>query len=368
MNTSGMKEHFLNLTPGKLMGLRQITDADGRFKIAALDHRRRVLYQRKLEQVKSRPGISPAQRDYEVIRDVKLLFVRNLAPHATAVLLDVNYGLRQALNSGVLPRGTGLIAGVEKGTDPGLPGEIEPGWSVAQIKRMGASAVKLLVFVDTQDSKVLEQQLRFVRQVHDECLKHDIFLLIEPLSYSRLGDKAQFPSEVQSRPGNVIEAARLIGPWCDTLKMECPGDFRSQSRTEIEKNLKKLNDAAIRPWVLLSAGEKFDLFVQQAGMAMQAGASGYMAGRAVFNEYFEQETEEGGNRFLQEAGVERLKQLNALVDQYAVSWLEKAGVTPGEMARQVEPRWFRSGQRKSRAGPTDTIPAGEGVVEEASPY
>ena len=34
---TALREHFLRLSPGKLMGLRQITDPNDRFKVLAMD-------------------------------------------------------------------------------------------------------------------------------------------------------------------------------------------------------------------------------------------------------------------------------------------------------------------------------------------
>src|SRR5262249_30063419 len=117
------KDHFRALTPGKLMGLRQITDAQGRFRVFALDQSNS--FKKALRALHEKTG-SKAEPTYEEIRDAKLEMVRELAPQASAVLLDVNYGLFQAAASFALPKGVGLIARVEASRDAGLPGEFEP--------------------------------------------------------------------------------------------------------------------------------------------------------------------------------------------------------------------------------------------------
>jgi len=81
------------------------------------------------------------------------------------------------------------------------------------------------------------------------------------------------------RPKNIIESAKLLGPVTDILKLEFPG----------EENLKATNDARVRPWVLLSAGES-STSSKQVESSMKAGSSGTMAGRAIFNEYFDETT------------------------------------------------------------------------------
>jgi tagatose 1,6-diphosphate aldolase len=344
------RDHFLHLSPGKLTGLREITDAKGLFKVLALDQSNsfkkslRALYQ-KINKA--------GEPSYEAIRDAKLEITARLGGFASAVLLDVNYGLRQALNSGALPRGVGLLARVEASRDAGIAGELEPGWSVAQIKRMGASAVKLLVYMDVEDKTYTEAQLSFVKKIHEDCLEQDILLLVEELSFPRQGEDKATPAYVSRRSKNIIESAKLIGPWCDILKLEYPADIRNDSAATQERLLKEMNDAAIRPWVLLSAGEKFDLFVKQVEQSMRAGSTGIMAGRAIFNEYFEQETPEKRAKFLDTVGVERMQTLVSIVDKYALPWYKRAGVTTQDLAAAVDPHWYSGG--KAAAAPAVAV-------------
>src|SRR5262245_10524245 len=126
------KDHFRNLTPGKLIGLKQITDANGRFKVFALDQSNSFKKALRAQQERTK---TPGEPTFEEIRDTKMAITAGLSGFATAVLLDVNYGLRQAINTGALARGVGLIGRVEASRDAGIAGELEPGWSVEQIKR-----------------------------------------------------------------------------------------------------------------------------------------------------------------------------------------------------------------------------------------
>jgi tagatose 1,6-diphosphate aldolase len=259
----------------------------------------------------------------------------------TAVLLDVNYGLRQCINSGALARGVGLIGRVEASRDAGIPGELEPGWSVKQIKRMGCSAVKLLVYMDVEDKAYTERQMKFVKQIYEACAEEDILLMTEELSFPRTGEDKKTPAYVARRPKNIIESAKLLGPYTDILKLEFPG----------EEHLKTVNDAAIRPWVLLSAGEKFDVFTKQVEVTMKAGCSGTMAGRAIFNEYFDYNSPQERANFLKTTGVERMKVLSDLVDKYAQSVWTRVGLTPKELAAGIDAHWYSGGKAVAGAGP-----------------
>jgi tagatose 1,6-diphosphate aldolase len=331
------KEHFRRLTPGKLTGMKQITDANGKFKVFALDQSNS--FKKALRALHEKLG-TPKEPTYEEIRDAKMEITAALSGMATAVLLDVNYGLRQCINSGTLARGVGLIGRVEASKDAGIPGEYEPGWSVAQIKAMGCSAVKLLVYMDVEDTAYTKNQLKFAQEICDACAEHDILLMTEELSFPRKGEDKKSPAYVARKPKNIIESAKLLGPVTDILKLEFPG----------EENLKALNSAAIRPWVLLSAGEKFEIFQKQVESSMKGGASGIMAGRAIFNEYFEQTTPEARAQFLKTTGVERMKKLVDLVDRYATSWEGRYALTSKDLADVIDPHWYTSGKAVGTAG------------------
>jgi tagatose 1,6-diphosphate aldolase len=146
-----------------------------------------------------------------------------------------------------------------------------------------------------------------------------------------------------------MEATRLIGPHTDILKLEFPGDIRNDSSSQLEDNLKKLNEAAIRPWVLLSAGEKFDLFVKQTELAMKAGCSGYMAGRAIFNEYFEQKDSAAQDSFLATTAAQRMQTLNKIVDSSALAWTNRYNIEGKDLAAAVDPKWYLGGKAPANA-------------------
>jgi tagatose 1,6-diphosphate aldolase len=336
----GGKEHYLALTPGKLAGLKQITDASGRFKVLALDQSNS--FRKALASMHQRLG-DGKQPTYEEIRDAKLEIAGVLGSYASAVLLDVNYGARQAVAAGAIPRGVGLLVRVEASRDPGIAGEVEPGWSVAQIKRMGASAVKLLVYTDVEDAAAMDAQMAFVAKIESDCRASDILLLVEELSYPRKGEDKKTHAYVARRPGNITESAKRIGPHCDVLKLEFPADLATHGEAGAQANLAALNAAAIRPWVLLSAGEKFDRFVTQVEGSMKAGASGIMAGRAIFNEYFEKDTSADRRRFLETEGVQRMKTLVEIVDRHAQPWNQRYGISDADLAQQVRPDWYHAG-------------------------
>lgn len=341
-----LKSYFVNLTPGKLMGLRQITDEKGRFKVFALDQSNS--FKKALRALAEKLG-KPAEPTYEQIRDAKIEMVKVLSPLSSAVLLDVNFGARQAVNSLAFPKTVGLIVRSEASKDPGIPSEYEPGWSVEKIKKMGASAVKLLIYMDVEDAAFTKAQLAFAEKLHKACAENDILLMTEELSFPRKGEDKKTPSYKARKIKNIVESTKLIGPLTDILKLEYPANMGDDSEQQQVENLGKLNEAAIRPWVLLSAGEKFEIFAKQVELAMKAGCSGYMAGRAIFNEYFEQTTPDARHKFLQTTAMDRMKLLNKAVEAHSPSWMQRYGIAESEVAAAVNPAWY--------------LGKGEGVVQ-----
>lgn len=329
--TETMKSFFLSMTPGKLQGLLEITSGDGKFKVFALDQSNSM--KKAIKALFEKSG-NTGEVTYEHIRDAKLQMVKEVSPYATAVLLDVNYGLRQALQSGVVAKGVGMLARLEASRDAGTPGEVESGWSVGKIKKMGASAVKLLVYMDTDNASYTEAQMKFVKQTADQCREHDILLLIEELTFPRQGEDKKSPAYLDRKTKNIMASTKLLNPYADILKLEFPG----------ESNLAALTELTAKPWVLLSAGEKYDIFVKQVEQSMKAGCTGIMAGRAIFNEYFEQSTPQAQEQFLRGTAVARLKELGNLVDKHATSWLAASGLTWSEMAKAVDPKWYADGK------------------------
>ncbi|HJW84395.1 MAG TPA: tagatose-bisphosphate aldolase, partial [Anaerolineae bacterium] len=130
------------LTIGKLRGLQQIADRHGIFAMCAMDHRGSM--QRMINKA------APDQVTYDVLVEYKRDLTEMLAPMSTAILLDPIFGAPQAIASGTLPGYTGLLVSLEEtGYEKDAQGRVTtllPGWSVEKIKRMGASAVKILLY------------------------------------------------------------------------------------------------------------------------------------------------------------------------------------------------------------------------------
>src|SRR5882762_207072 len=127
------------LTPGKLAGLKSVSDARGVIAAAAMDQRGSL--QKSLAKER---GAAADGHDLEVFKTV---VTKVLTQHASAILLDPEYGLpaakARAADAGL------LLAYEESGYDNTKTGRLPdllPHASAKRIADWGADAVKILLY------------------------------------------------------------------------------------------------------------------------------------------------------------------------------------------------------------------------------
>ncbi len=298
----------MQITIGKLRGLQLCTSGYGTFTCLALDHRQNL-----------RRSLNPRSPDSvpdSALTDFKLEVCAAIAKYSTAVLLDPEYSAAQAIAAEKLPGNVGLVVALESTGYSGEPiarkSEILPGWNVDKAKRMGASAIKLLVYYHPNSPTASEIE-DFVMHVADECKKVDLALMLEPLSYSLDADK---PLTSDQKRFVVVETARRLTPLgVDLLKAEFP-----LGKNEIDRNLwysacEEITSAAVVPWILLSAAVDFETYLEQVTITCQAGASGVAVGRAVWKEAVSLQSSERTN-FLLTTATKRLEKLSSVCNSF----------------------------------------------------
>ena len=150
----------------------------------------------------------------------------------------------------------------------------------------------------------------------------------------------------------VIESARQLSRFCDVYKSEFPGLLGQESDAQLMTNLKALNEASERPWVLLSAGVDFLDYKKQVGMAMEAGASGVLGGRAFWKEYFLQDGPAKQRTFAEGECTDRVKQIDEIVRTKGTPWFKWYGLTLEQIhgLRAAEGWHFRYGEKFGAKG------------------
>jgi tagatose 1,6-diphosphate aldolase len=327
--TSITRLYGLGLTPGKLRGLQRISNPNGTLTMVATDQ--------NSSMIKMMKDATKREPTYAEIADAKVMLSRALAPHCSGLLVDGMYGYASTVAACAVPAGTGILIRVEKsGADKnaaGAPcGEVEPGWGVGKIKRCGADAVKLLAQFEPDELDSAEKNFEFTRQIYEACAEHDILFLLEPIHFPyKVNGVEEGKEAVAARKARtVIESAKFLSRYCDIYKAEFPGTLGVETDAQLADNLKRLNDACVKPWVLLSAGVDYDKYKKQVEMAMKAGASGILGGRAFWKEFFTYASPPERQKFAETECVRRVKETDAIV-QAGTPWFARYGLTMDDL-------------------------------------
>jgi tagatose 1,6-diphosphate aldolase len=349
------------LTPGKLRGLQRISNPNGTLTMVALDQNSSMI-EMAAKALKGKG--QDREPHYEEIVEAKIDLAKNLSPSASGVLIDAYYGAWSCVATGAIGPKAGLLVRVEMSGSPknkvGAPlGLIEPGWSVEKIKLMGADAVKLLAQFEPTEPQSAEHQFQLIEHVYSECQKYDILMLLETVAFPFGGEKKTDPSFINRKAATVIESARELSRFCDIYKAEFPGNLGHDSDNQLRENLAALNSLSERPWVLLSAGVDYADYYKQVQMALEAGASGVLGGRAFWKEYFLQDGPQARSQFAATIALKRVSDVNALVREHGKPWtaryglgkelLESIRATEGWHARYASPLGSTGGGPAKRA-------------------
>jgi len=252
------------------------------------------------------------------------------------MLLDPHYAYPGGIS--FLDPAKGLILTLEDSVfeetpDGRLSGEIDD-WSVEKIKRVGGDAVKVLTWYRPDAPRQLCQaQQDFTRRIGEACDRFDLPFVFELLVYPLAQDAEQTRDYVEMRtkkPELVLESVETFaapGFGVDIFKLESPlaaddvPGAAAGDAAEAQRWFDALGRAAGRPWVMLSAGAGMEEFRRILTHAYAAGASGYLAGRAIWLEAFgEWPDMEAMRTGLSRDSAPYMDRLNALTDERATPW------------------------------------------------
>ena len=245
----------------------------------------------------------------EVLTRFKVDATRVLSPHASAVLIDRQFALDAVLAEGVLAPGCGLIAAADEFT--AAPGEIVAESAIdravvpADLRAAGAAALKLLLIWRPGEDP--ERRLATAVEFTGMCRAAGLASILEPVS------RAPRDGRPWDWDAGVLAAARELGSaGADLYKAEVPLHAQG-SDTEIRRRCEQLTALIASPWVVLSSGVPPGQFPRAVALACQSGASGFLAGRAVWRSVL-------GRADLDEAlravAVPALRRLADIVDEH----------------------------------------------------
>jgi tagatose 1,6-diphosphate aldolase len=321
------------LSAGKLWGMRRMADENGLFKMTAVDQRPPIK-----NPIKEKRGLPEAP--YEDVAGFKLMLVEELQRESSAMLLDPHFALPQGLS--LLSPQKGLIVTLEDsifkdGKGGRLSSEIDH-WSVEKIKRAGGDAVKVLAWYRPDAGKdVIQKQKDFTKRIGDACKKYDIPYLFELLVYPLEGEANQTKDYIEmsaKHADHVLESVRAFSGaeyGIDVFKLESPVPAKGvpalngDGAKEVQKLFVEMGKLAGRPWVMLSAGAGMAEFRNVLEHAYAAGASGYLAGRAIWLKPFQHFPDwDAIRKGLRGESVPYMRDLNALTDAKATPWHKHA--------------------------------------------
>lgn len=284
---------------GKYRRLLRLSDDQHRFAMLAIDQRGSL---RKM--VSAHTGVPVDSVPDEALETIKSVVTTAVAPLSTAVLTDPLHGYPASPDS--IPANVGLLLALEV-TGYEAAGEAErlstliEGWSARRIGQVGADAVKLLLWHrhDASDATQKHQD-DLVEQVGRACEEEGLPYVLEIVTYP-LGDMSSSSAEyAREKPEIVIDAVRRFSEdrfRVDVLKMEFPGNLKYvdaysdrafakgevvHTIDEIKAFCQRLDETSRVPWVILSAGVDPEEFIENVRLANEAGASGFLCGRAVW--------------------------------------------------------------------------------------
>ncbi|HYG97543.1 MAG TPA: tagatose 1,6-diphosphate aldolase [Terriglobales bacterium] len=331
----------MRLTPGKLAGLRAVSDQRGVIAAAAMDQRGSL-----------QKALGPKAGATE-LEAFKTAVTEILTPHASAILLDPEWGLPASKKRA---RNAGLLLAYEKTgydkTGPGRLPDLLDQWSVRRLKEAGADCVKILLYYTPDDPKdINDRKHAWVERLGDECRANDIPFFLELVGYEEGVDEKGF--EYAKKKPRIVKASMAEFTneryGVDVLKVEVPvnmkfvegarnfkGPQASYSRDEAKKHFLDAATATTRPFIYLSAGVSNDEFNEALELAAESGVkfNGVLCGRATWKDGIPVFAEKGEQAFREWLSSEGVKNINNVNDRLrrATPWYSIYEVEVGREA------------------------------------
>ncbi|MGA7458780.1 MAG: tagatose 1,6-diphosphate aldolase [Candidatus Korobacteraceae bacterium] len=309
----------MKLTPGKLAGMKNVSNDRGVIAAAAMDQR---------GSLKKALGANAGDKELE---EFKILVSEVLTQHASAILLDPEWGLPAAKRRA---KGSGLLLAYEKtGYDKLTPGRLPDLldlWSAKRLKEAGADCVKILLYYSPyDDQKINDHKHAWVERIGDECVSNDIPFFLEIVGYKE-GMDEKGPDYAKIKPEIVTKYMQeFTKPRynVDVLKLEIPVNMqyvegaRSFKGTKVYSKKEALDHfratatATNKPFIYLSAGVSNPEFIEDLEYAAESGVkfNGVLCGRATWKDGIPIYAQQGGKAFeawLKDEGVKNISNVN----------------------------------------------------------
>ncbi len=330
----------MKLSPGKLEGLKKVSNERGVIGAAAMDQR---------GSLKKALGANATDKQLE---EFKALVTEVLTPHASAILLDPEWGLpaskRRAKNAGL------LLAYEKTGYDKTGPGRLPDllnHWSARRLKEAGADAVKILLYYTPDDPKdINDQKHAWVERIGDECRAIHVPFFLEFVGYEEGADEKGLEYS-KKKPRIVLESMKEFSKeryGVDVLKVEVPVNMKfvegakafkgekAYTKQQAMQHFREAAAVATKPFIYLSAGVSNAEFTESLELAAESGVkfNGVLCGRATWKDGIPVYANQGPAAFrhwLETEGVKNINNVNERL-KAATSWFSKYEVPEPAMA------------------------------------
>ena len=334
---------MVTISEGKLKCLEAVSNKKGVISAAAMDQRGSL--QKSIAKAK---GVADNEVTRKMMEEFKTVVVKVLTPHASAILLDPEFGLPAAKARAA---GCGLLLAYEKtGYDASGPGRIPDfieGYSARRIKQEGGDCVKVLLYYSPfEDAKVNEKKHQIMERIGKECEEADIAFFLEFVGYDPKGGDEKGLEYAKLKPEIVIKSMEEFGKdkyKVDVLKVEIPvnvkflkgskafnGKEAAYDWEEAKKIFARQDKCTKKPFIYLSAGVDDDIFRESLELATSAGVNfaGVLCGRATWKDGIPVYAKEGARAletWLLDRGVKNIKALNVTLEKGAQPWFARYG-------------------------------------------
>jgi tagatose 1,6-diphosphate aldolase len=333
----------MKISAGKLAGMKAVSNERGVIAAAAMDQRGSL--QKSLAKEKG-SDVGDA-----MMEEFKSLVTEVLTPHASAILLDPEWGLpaskRRAKNAGL------LLAYEKTGYDKTGPGRLPDlldVWSVRRLKEAGADCLKILLYYTPFDPKLVnDKKHAWVERLGDECRANDLPFFLEFVGYEEGADEKGL--EFAKKKPEIVTASMAEFTkdryGVDVMKVEVPINMKfvggakantsgqsAYTRDEAKQLFLSAAKVATKPFIFLSAGVSNAEFTESLELATESGVrySGVLCGRATWKDGIPVYAKEGAAAFrkwLESKGVENIKNVNAAL-KGAQPWYSFYGATSAD--------------------------------------
>lgn len=268
---------------------------NNKYLMLALDHRNSF-----------KKAINPSNPDQvtaEQAIEIKKEIIKVMDPLMTGTLVDFDYGLvayhqiieelgEQAAKPFLLPMEESGYQEVDGERTTNLKYNAE---DLVQNKAKGA---KLLLYFNPH-AKSAGQQLEIAKQALQNVHDSNLPFFLEIVHYNTTPQQSLLESLKMFLEESICP---------DVFKLEYPGS--AENCKKVTETLQCMtNGHKGIPWILLTRGVEFEEFVQQLQVSMEAGCSGFLAGRSVWQEAVGMPDQTQREEFLSNTAKNRFEQI-----------------------------------------------------------